>query len=157
PGVNKELHSVSGDRRMTPTQLYQEDTTFHSLMEFWLKEREPNFLIVERLLDFGLEFAADCARWGMEQDESPPFEPYVKLGEDRIPCRLFPTRTERGWMWTYLCTSTTYRNCNDVPLANFNEKWIYTDRSNSEFFQHKTTLLAIMCLLDHWIPTKVIE
>lgn len=81
---------------MTATDAYHCDDVFRSLVNEWAEYRRCPRPLVDRCLDFGLDGAAECARWASTEADRPVYEGAVKRGDLSGP---YPVQLQTGAFW----------------------------------------------------------
>ncbi len=131
----------------TATRLYATDTVFRVLVDLWVQEKRCPLILVDRCLDFGLEAAADCARWAATE---PDRDVWADRGTPRAAsCGPYPIGgVEIGYYWCR--TQRGIEHANEVPYHNAT-----TNATAHSLKDHPAPARElILWLLDNWQPSK---
>lgn len=133
---------------LTCAALYDLDGTFRALVDTWVRERRCPLPLVDRCIEFGLDAAAEGARWAATEPENDVYSPQG-ADERGGRCGPYPTqdagdsKEQMYWYWTTsgrgVASDVDHKRLRGTP-----------DRFTSCL---TTSLAAILWLLDNWQVT----
>jgi hypothetical protein len=101
------------------------DSTLRDLLTLWWTEKDIPVVVIDRLLDFGLERQADAVRWMLSQ----PLMPYGAINDSRL-CRMSPIHFQQSRVWGWGVVALKYLQWSgDIPSDLFdaqNEMFLTT-------------------------------
>ena len=133
---------------MTCAELYTTDPTFAAGINKWVSDRRCPIEMGDYLEELGLPGPADCARWCAGEPDRTVCSPMEERGEKPSPSGVFPTMAD-GWLWYDAHSRDRWFNCS-VPEDRVPET--ISERLGGPQKQHPTPQLAILWLLDNWVP-----
>lgn len=138
-------------RAMFPVQhAYATDDVVRALVDEWVARRRCPRPLVDRLLDLGLEDAADCARWASDEVENPDQSPYrPSPKENPSPCGPYPTTSGGEYYWMPDSCLTRIDRPHWVPQKRVGLR-LYENGGSESAATFPDCLSAIIALLEVW-------
>lgn len=126
---------------MTARELYDRDSTFKGLIDFWVQEKQPPAPLLDYLMEVGLDGQAEAVRWALSVEKRPGYGPRSR--ELLVyPCLL---SGGIGWVWDHWSGESH----NSLPTSR-HLYWVDKLSSDPYYSSFTSPTQAILALLDGW-------